>query len=378
MTDAELLKTEILGMTFPAPVFTAAGPPSRDAAILNAAAENGCGGLVAKTIGVEAAKVARPCMASPYHGKAESMLNIELWSDLPPEAWYGPDGEYQKVREHPVGGKRPLIGSLGYNAEDAKKLIPNMEKFVDAYEFSCHYTTLDETREYASTIRSLTKKPVFAKLSPHGHDLLHLAKELRKCGVDGFVLMNSLGPCLVLDVEREAPILGGPGGKGWLSGSAVRPIAVYWVSALAREMPDVPIIGVGGVSSWHDVVEFMLAGASAVQVCTAAIYKGPKVFKEINDGLIAYCKRKGLKNIGEIRGRALKALETEGNYVPPVSHCDETQCVHCGICTNVCTFEAITVDKAGKKWTVNPDKCYGCGLCTTICPRHCLTVVPRK
>lgn len=78
--------------------------------------------------------------------------------------------------------------------------------------------------------------------------------------------MNSLGPCLALDVETEKPVLGGSGGKGWLSGQAIRPIALYWVSQLASAMPGVPIIGVGGVGSWRDAIEFILAGASAVEV----------------------------------------------------------------------------------------------------------------
>jgi len=378
MSDADCLKVEIKGLQFKTPVFTAAGPPARDAEILNRSADCGCGGLVAKTISVEAAKVCRPCMATPTRGSTNSMLNVELWTDLPPEAWYGPGGEYEKVRAHPASRELPLIGSLGYNADDAKKLVPNMEKFVDAYEFSCHYTDLKATQDYARAICSLTKKPVFAKLSPHGHDLVDLAHKLKECGVAGFVVMNSFGPCLSLDIETERPLLGGPGGKGWLSGEAVRPIALYYVAQLAREFPDTPIIGVGGVSSWRDVVEFMLAGASAVQVCTAAIYKGPEIFDEINKGLIAYCQRRGLKSISEIRGRALKNIPETGNLVPPVSSIDESLCIHCTKCEKVCHYGALKIDKATKKWSVDPSKCYGCGLCSTVCPKHAITMVPRK
>lgn len=372
------LETTICGLNFKAPLFVAAGPPSRDAEILIDCAKNGCGGLVAKTISVEAAKVARPCMARPAQTLRDTMINVELWSDKAPEEWYKDGGEYDKVKAAAECKDVPLIASLGYSADDVKKLVPHMEPHVDAYEFSCHYTNLDDIRALATALCSATKKPVFAKLSPHGHDLLHLAAELRSCGVAGFVVMNSLGPTLALDVETEQPVLGGPGGKGWMSGQAVRPIALYWVSQLAKAMPDVPIIGVGGVGSWRDAVEFFLAGAWAVEVCTAAIYKGPKVFDEISKGVVDYLKRHGYKNVTELRGRALKNLKEDGNYIPGVSSVDEAKCIHCGQCAASCTYGAITVDSKAKTWKVNPDACYGCGLCTTVCPKGALSLASRK
>jgi hypothetical protein len=277
-------------------------------------------------------------MARPAQLK-DSMLNMELWSDLPPEQWYRPgDGEYARVRAAPECAHVPLIASLGYDAKAMQALVPHMDALVDAYEFSCHYTELSEVRALASALRSNTRKPIFAKLSPHGHNLTELALELRKCGVDGFVVMNSFGPCLAVDVETEQPLLGGKEGKGWLSGQAIRPIALYWVSQLARAMPDVPVIGVGGVSTWRDAVEFFLAGATAVQVCTAAIYRGPKVFAEINDGIAAYLRRRGFTNVSQLRGRAL-AKCADYNYEPGLSTVDTSRCIYCGACAVSCTFK---------------------------------------
>jgi len=376
----ELLKVNVAGMAFKGPVWVAAGPPGRDAAALIECAKGGAGGLVAKTISVEAAKVPRPCMARPSPALAGSMLNVELWSDLPPERWCAPgsEGEYSRVRAAPECTGVPLIASLGYSASDVRALVPRMDPLVDAFEFSCHYTDLAEIRALASALRESTRKPVFAKLSPHGHDLLALARELRSCGVDGFVVMNSLGPCLALDVESQRPLLGGPDGKGWLSGPAIRPIALYWVAQLAKTMPDVPIIGVGGVATWRDAVEFFLAGAWAVQVCTAAIYRGPRVFAEINEGIAAYLRRHGCSNVAELRGRALQHLPATANLVPSVSAVDTSRCVYCALCSTSCVFRAITVDRSAKKWSVDADACYGCGLCTTVCPHAALTLVPRK
>ena len=144
-----------------------------------------------------------------------------------------------------------------------------------------------------------------------------------------------------------------------------------------RHSPDVPIIGVGGVTTWHDAVEFFMAGASAVQICTAAIYRGPKVFKEISEGVEAFLKKKGYKNVAELRGRALKNIPAAANLVPGVSSVND-QCVFCGQCASVCPYHAITVDGKAKKWTIKTEDCYGCGLCTTICPKSALSLAPRK
>eukprot|EP00727_Mastigamoeba_balamuthi_P001172 m51a1_g11051 putative dihydroorotate dehydrogenase family protein (376) ;mRNA; f:505802-507010 len=371
------LEVEVCGLKMRNPLMVAAGPPVRDADAIAACARGGAGCVVAKTISRVAARVPRPCMARPTPQLRDSMINVELWSDMSPDDWIA--HEYPKARAALPPGC-PLVASVGYNAADMREIVPRVDGLVDAFEFSCHYTSLAEVRELASALRSCTRKPVFAKLSPHGHDLVALARELRSAGVSGFVVMNSLGPCLTLDVEAEPErmaMLGGAKGAGWLSGPAVHPIAVYWVSQLAREFPDVPVIGVGGVTTWRDAAEFIAAGASAVQVCTAAIYKGPGVFAEIAAGLAKWVERRGAKNIAELRGIALPHLPKEHNLVPPMSRVDPQTCTYCGLCAKSCPYEAITVDSKGRAWTVNKDKCYGCGLCTTLCPTRSLSLTSR-
>jgi len=366
-----MLSTEICGLKFTNPVFTAAGPTVHDGYAITRCAKGGAGGIVCKTVSRVAAKVPRTCMARPNPALRDTMLNVELWTDLPPEAWI--NGEYQKARDTGL----PVIASLGYTAEDMNELVPKIDPLVDAFEFSCHYTNLNDIKALAHSLRSNTKKPIFAKLSPHGYDLLSLADSLKQEGINGFVVMNSLGPCMAINVDSEKPLLGGAAGKGWLSGPSVHPIAVYWVSQLAQRFPDTPIIGAGGVSTGRDAIEFILAGATAVQICTAAIYGGAEVYGKVAREMEEICKKKGVSNVQELRGRALKNLPSEPNLVPRVS-CADDSCVHCGSCEKVCIYEAIKVDKTGKKWSVDASKCYGCGLCSTICPKGAIKMVDRK
>ena len=121
--------------------------------------------------------------------------------------------------------------------------------------------------------------PVFVKLSPLGREMVRAAEQAEAAGADGIVAINSFGPVLAIDPDTRLPLLGGSDGYGWLSGPAIKPLALRCVRDIARAVR-VPVIGVGGVSHGIDAVEMLMAGASAVQVCTAAIMHGPARLRE--------------------------------------------------------------------------------------------------
>jgi dihydroorotate dehydrogenase (NAD+) catalytic subunit len=110
--------------------------------------------------------------------------------------------------------------------------------------------------------------------------------------------MNTV-KALAIDAETMMPILAN--NTGGLSGPAVKPIALRNVYS-AYERVEVPIIGCGGISNWQDAVEFLLAGASAVQIGTAISTTGPAVFEKVTHGISKYLKRKGLRSVNEIVG----------------------------------------------------------------------------
>ena len=115
-------------------------------------------------------------------------------------------------------------------------------------------------------VKSATGKPVFAKLSPNTERILEVARAAVDEGVDGITAINTVR-AMMIDVETQRPVLSHR--TGGLSGSAIRPIALRCVYELSEEF-EVPIMGVGGISMWDHAVEFLLAGATAVQVGTAA------------------------------------------------------------------------------------------------------------
>lgn len=356
------LSAEICGIRLRNPVLPAAGPPVRDGQAMIACAEGGAGGLVSKTISVQAAQVPAPNMAEIPHG----FLNSELWSELPPEQWI--EGEYALARSTGL----PLIISLGYTAEEIALLAPLVKPYADALELSTHYIGEDPAPMMAAirAAKEAVEVPVLVKLSPSGREIAKAAELAQKAGADGIVAINSFGPCLAIDVETGMPLLGSREGYGWLSGPALKPLAVRCVFDVARAV-DLPIIGVGGVARGVDAIEMFMVGASAVQVCTAAILHGPQTFGRIAAEIGRWLDEHGYTKIADIQGLAIRRIKERRFSEALHPQIDTAACNGCGLCEISCPYHAIHV--TNKKANIIPSRCTGCGLCVTRCRSHALS-----
>lgn len=356
------LNVEILGMKFNNPIFTAAGPGAKDGELCVKAVIGGAGGIVTKTISENPADVPRPCMAKTNSG----FLNTELWSELPKEQWVAK--EYKRAKEAGV----PMIVSMGYTADQIAKVAPLVKPYADAVELSTHYvgTDIAPIVNAMKAAKDVLDCPVFMKMSPHT-DIQTIAKALEDAGADGLIMINSFGPCMAIDVESGYPIMGSDKGYGWLSGTPIRPLAVRNIYDAAKVVK-IPIIGVGGVSCGRDAAEMMMAGASAVQVCTEAILKGPLVYGKIAKELNEFLDSHGYSDVNEIVGLAHKKSD-ERNFrttsIPP--EVDNDKCIKCGQCKISCVYEAIEINE---KLEIDNSKCFGCGLCVTKCPKKALKI----
>ncbi|HDN76037.1 MAG TPA: 4Fe-4S dicluster domain-containing protein [Acidilobales archaeon] len=392
------ISVEIAGLRFKNPILNAACPISRDGRAMERLAEGGAGGLVTKTISITAARVPRPHMGAinrtyislivpqyrngklvtritKVRGAVYGFLNAELWSDLPPEQWFREEIPYARKVAEKYG--IPLIASLGYKAHELKELGPKAVKAgAQAIEFSTHYLGFDyrPVIESAKALRESVDVPIFPKLSPHIMGLRDMVKELEKIPVDGIVAINTLGPTLHIDIETGKPLMGGPSGHGWLSGPCIKPLGIAIVAEIAKTTK-LPIIGVGGIANPEDVIEYIMAGATAVQVCTQAIIEGPQVFRRLAEGVAKWLKEHGYSSIEDVRGMALKYLPSEAAWYesrPP--RVDESKCIACGLCEQMCDYDAVRlVEKNGRKVpVVDIAKCYGCGTCTSVCPTRAI------
>ena len=157
----------------------------------------------------------------------------------------------------------------------------------------------DATRSLVGRVRAATKRPLIVKLSPNAPDLVESARAARSAGADILSLVNTFVG-MVIDPETAKPRTSF--GTGGLSGPAIRPLAVRMVYQVRKALPDVPLMGIGGISDLSDVLEFLAAGATAIQVGTAN-FKDPGVSGRLVSELAGYCEWKKVR-VTDLVGRA--------------------------------------------------------------------------
>lgn len=354
------LETKFDGLILDNPVMPASGPLAGDSEKLEFLQDQGVGAVVTKTISQEAAKVPRPCI----YGGRNYIMNSELWSEYPMEKW-----TREILPEFSKKKKSPLIVSVGYTKEDMEILIPALDGFADAFEVSTHYVgkDLEVISRTVRTIRNNTDKPVYMKISPHIPEPVLFAKAVKEAGATGVAAINSLGPTLNIDIASRSINDGGESGFVWTSGPVIKNLALGIIYTIKQVMPGFTVIGTGGIQSADDVIEFLLAGASGVQMLSAALLKGKNLYSKIIGDLPGALDKYGFSSVEEVRRTPLK-IKT--GYVPSVPEVDEDKCTHCKLCEKICPYFAIYYDEGIKFYD---EKCFGCGLCISKCPVKALS-----
>lgn len=363
------LSVSVNGILFPNPVLTAAGPNVRTAGLMLKAVAGGAGGIVSKTVSVRAAQDPRPTIrGAACHG----LMNCETWSETPVEEYVH---ECRKVKDAGV----PLIVSIGYKPDEVSRLGKWLETEVGpaAIEFSTHYTgrSLDPLVEVAQALRSSVHVPIWMKISPNFPDIEQLAVTVAPI-VDGFVAINSYGPVLDFDVESGAPLLGSNQGQGWMSGPPILPIALRIVHVLTS-VQDRPVVGVGGIEKGVDAIKFFMAGASAVQMCSAAIRNGHAAYGKVAREIGEWLDTHGYASVEEIRGLYGERLRERRAYErTPMMHVDPEMCTGCEACQTHCVQGALYMDDGISQ--VRAESCIGCGFCQDYCAHDAMELRERS
>lgn len=163
-------------------------------------------------------------------------------------------------------------------------------------------TDPQSAEEVIAAVKAETDLPIIAKLSPNVTDIVEMAQAVQRGGADAVSLINTLLG-MSIDLDRQRPVLANT--FGGLSGPAIRPVAVRMVWQVAQAI-DLPIIGMGGITSWQDAVEFLLAGATAVSVGTGN-FVNPQAPLEILQGIQGYCEKHGIASVRELVGLGHKS-----------------------------------------------------------------------
>ncbi len=278
------------------PTLLAAGILGQTGSNLKRVWKSGPGGVITKTVGLEPRKGYRgPNVVETPHGLLNAM-------GLPNPGIENMIKEIEPVKE--AGGT--VIGSIfGENREDYEKLAKRMEDAeVDAIELnlSCPHaeslSLIGQTPNLASKITSISKNlktPIWAKLpgNTHIHNLVNVAKAVEKAGANAIVLTNTL-PGMTIDTTAEEPILGHK--TGGLSGPAIKPVGIRLVYEIFEEV-DIPIVGSGGVTTGEDILEYILAGASAVEIGTGIMWRDLEIFEKVCEEAKEELKDRNIENL---------------------------------------------------------------------------------
>ncbi|CAN5307425.1 dihydroorotate dehydrogenase [soil metagenome] len=226
-----------------------------------------------------------------------------------------------------AGYRPPLVVSISApTAEDFAQLAAEMSvKGVDAVEANISCPNIEEdgkafamrassTESVVRQLRAATRLPLWVKLTPNTGDLPEVARAAELAGADALVVANTI-LAMAIDLETFKPCLGNI--MGGLSGPAIKPIVLRQVYQCARTV-SIPVIGCGGISTTEDAVEYLLAGAAAVQVGTASFVQ-PAAMITIIDGLTKFCERRDIARVADLIGAVLneESDEVELAWVAP-------------------------------------------------------------
>lgn len=299
------LTTAVGSVTLRAPVLTASGTAGHGAELAHYLRPAELGAVVVKSMKADA----WPGNAAPrVHPTPAGMINsvglqgdgVEHWlaTDLPDlvatgasvvaSIWGGTVDDYAKAAYALAAAPDDVV------AVEVNVSCPNLEDRRTMFAHSAKATA------EAVAATAACNRPRWAKLSPNAADLPEIAEAAIRAGAEAVVLVNTLLG-MVIDVERRRPVLGA--GRGGLSGAAIHPVAVRAVYDVHEAMPQVPIVGVGGTTSGADVVQFLLAGASAVEVGTAT-FADPRAPRRILRELEDWCDHHGVARIADLIGEA--------------------------------------------------------------------------
>lgn len=329
------LSITVNGIKFPNPFLLGSGPPGTNARVITKSYEAGWGGAVAKTVSLESSKVVNVVprygkMRSRTNGEVIGFENIELISDRPIEVWLD---EFRQIKkEYP---DHVLVASImeEYDKDRWQELTRMVQDTgVDAFElnFSCPHGMTerkmgsemgehpDLTEEVTRWVTEVSNIPVWAKMTPNITNIREPAQAAAKGGAAGISAINTILSVIGVNLEtlRPMPTVEGYTVPGGYSSQAVKPIALRMVSQLALGLPsEVSISGIGGIETAHDAIEFLLLGASTVQICTGVMLHGVKMVDELREGLAKFMTDKGFTSTAEIVGKSLPYFSTHMDLV---------------------------------------------------------------
>ncbi len=298
---SNMLSIDVAGIRLRNPLLLASGFLGISQEIFNRLYNDGLGAIVSKSISVSPLE--------GYKGPTVVYLGEKGYLNAIGLANPGSDAFANEI----INNQTPLIVSIvGSSTSEFPKLISKFDKLnILGYEInlSCPHVAKmgmevgDDPElviKIIKTIKSKTKKPIIIKVGIGNIDVIKLATIIQESGADAITAINTIR-AMAINVQTGMPILSNK--IGGLSGIPLKPIGVRCVYEISKKVT-IPVIGCGGIFTWEDALEYILAGATAIELGSVIGYEGLKAFNKIKLGIIRYLEKKGYKNIKEIVGLA--------------------------------------------------------------------------
>jgi dihydropyrimidine dehydrogenase (NAD+) subunit PreA len=403
------LSVNLAGIRSPNPFWVASAPPSNTEYQCHRAFEAGWGGVVWKTIGDPIVNVSSRYSSHDLGGqRMVGFNNIELISDRSPET------NFREIRAcKDRWPDRAVIASL--MTDTRENWHDMMKRSADAgadgveLNFGCPHGMCergmgsavgqnpDVIEAIVGWVMEAAEIPVIVKLTPNITDITRPAQAAKRAGADAISMINTINSItqVNLDTMCPEPYVAGKSTHGGYCGPAVKPIALNMLHACASDpLVNLPISGIGGISTWKDAAEFIALGSTSVQVCTAIMHYGFRIVEDMIDGLNDFLDSKGYASVNDLRGKAVKSInkwETLNLNYKRIASIDYDKCIGCNLCYIACedgAHQAIDLIAPngvglgpgrlpGKKIpSIIEDHCVGCNLCSIVCPvDRCITMV---
>ncbi len=418
------LSIEFAGIKSPNPFWLASAPPANSGGQIHRAFEAGWGGAVWKTIGPPVLNVSNRYGALQYGGQRMFAINnIELISDRPLEVNLREIAEVKRAWPD----RAVIVSAMVESKPEAWRDIVHRIEDTGADGIELNYgcphgmsergmgSAVGQVPEYCEQITrwvtEVARIPVIVKLTPNVTSITGPARAAIAGGAQALSLINTLNSIVAVDLDtfELTPNIGGKGGHGGYAGPAVKPIALNMVAALGTDdvvhSAGLPISAMGGISTWNDAAEFLLLGASSLQVCTAVMHYGFRIIEDLCDGLRNWMDAKGFATINDFRGKSLPRVSDFQDLdlsFRAVARIDSAKCIKCNLCYVACTDAAhqcidlldatgsvvqpysYDVRSNGKQEAsttrpqprVRDEDCVGCRLCYNVCPvDHCIEMI---
>ena len=418
------LRINFAGIQSPNPFWLASAPPTNSGAQIHRAFEAGWGGAVWKTIGAPVLNVSNRYGA--WHYGRQRMLainNVELISDRPIEINLREIAEVKRAWPD----RAVIVSAMVESTPEAWRNIVHKIEDTGADGIELNYgcphgmsergmgSAIGQVPEYCEQITrwvmDVASIPVIMKLTPNITNIVLPARAGVTAGANALSLINTINSIVGVDLDtlKLTPSIGGKGGHGGYAGPAVKPIALNMLAALGADEAvsgsGIPISGMGGIATWQDAAQFLLLGASSLQVCTAVMHYGYRLIEDLCDGLSNWMDEKGFATIADVTGKSLHRVSEFKDFdlsFRAVARIDDSKCIRCNLCYVACndtahqcidlvspqgelvspgTYDLRSNGKQDATETkpqpvVREEDCVGCRLCYNVCPvDDCISMV---